>query len=487
MIVMGAGTNHWFHSDQTYRALLSLVLLCGCQGVNGGGWAHYVGQEKVRPLTGWQTSWPSRSTGRALRASSPATPFWYLMHTDQWRYETFGAAELTVPDGPRHARRHAHRRRAWPPAPGSAGCRCTPRFDRNPLDVADAARPRGARAERLRAARAARGAPSLRLRGPRRPRQLPAHPHPLAREPARLLEQGARVLPASHLLGVPDELRCAPPSRSPTSVRARSSGVSEAPEGKLDLLTTIDFRMTSTTCCLLRRGAARGHLVREARPERARTCTRSCIPSTQAIPPPWEARTDWDAFNAPSLSAFSELAEATSGTRARPRRRAAHRTTRPDEIAQPARPSCATGARVSASRSPARRCRSSWWSNATTRQSHRKDARRSARCWTARDGRQGDHLEARRTRSPELPASAKQRGVRRGPADGRPVAGATCHDAARRSSRCPAPPTATSRPWRPSRRWSKPPARRLLHDLAAERAGERITFADISGRCSRAR
>jgi nitrate reductase alpha subunit len=55
MIAMGAGTNHWFHSDITYRAMLALVLFCGCQGVNGGGWAHYVGQEKVRPLAGWQT------------------------------------------------------------------------------------------------------------------------------------------------------------------------------------------------------------------------------------------------------------------------------------------------------------------------------------------------------------------------------------------------------------------------------------------------
>ena len=52
MICMGAGTNHWFHSDQTYRTFLSLLMLCGCEGRNGGGWAHYVGQEKVRPLTG---------------------------------------------------------------------------------------------------------------------------------------------------------------------------------------------------------------------------------------------------------------------------------------------------------------------------------------------------------------------------------------------------------------------------------------------------
>ncbi|MGH7692381.1 MAG: molybdopterin-dependent oxidoreductase, partial [Candidatus Dormibacteria bacterium] len=55
MICMGAGTNHWFHSDLIYRSFLSMLILCGCEGVNGGGWAHYVGQEKVRPLTGWQS------------------------------------------------------------------------------------------------------------------------------------------------------------------------------------------------------------------------------------------------------------------------------------------------------------------------------------------------------------------------------------------------------------------------------------------------
>ena len=49
MIIMGAGTNHWFHSDTIYRAFLTLTTLTGCQGVNGGGWAHYVGQEKVPP------------------------------------------------------------------------------------------------------------------------------------------------------------------------------------------------------------------------------------------------------------------------------------------------------------------------------------------------------------------------------------------------------------------------------------------------------
>src|SRR5699024_6432394 len=53
MIIMGAGINHWLNSDTIYRAILNLVMLCGCVGKNGGGWAHYVGQEKVRPDEGW--------------------------------------------------------------------------------------------------------------------------------------------------------------------------------------------------------------------------------------------------------------------------------------------------------------------------------------------------------------------------------------------------------------------------------------------------
>jgi nitrate reductase alpha subunit len=53
MIIMGAGICQWFHGDTTYRSILALLILTGCMGRNGGGWAHYVGQEKCRPITGW--------------------------------------------------------------------------------------------------------------------------------------------------------------------------------------------------------------------------------------------------------------------------------------------------------------------------------------------------------------------------------------------------------------------------------------------------
>ena len=97
MICMGAGTNHWFHSDQVYRTFLALVMLCGCEGVNGGGWAHYVGQEKVRPLTGWQTLAFALDWVRPPRHQS-GTPFFYLA-TDQWRYERIQPEHLASPLG----------------------------------------------------------------------------------------------------------------------------------------------------------------------------------------------------------------------------------------------------------------------------------------------------------------------------------------------------------------------------------------------------
>ncbi len=75
MIVMGAGTNHWFHSDTIYRSFLSLLLLTGCQGRNGGGWAHYIGQEKVRPYAGWQQMATAADWARPSRQMA-GTPYW---------------------------------------------------------------------------------------------------------------------------------------------------------------------------------------------------------------------------------------------------------------------------------------------------------------------------------------------------------------------------------------------------------------------------
>ena len=85
MIIMGAGICQWFHGDATYRAVLALLLLTGSMGRNGGGWAHYVGQEKCRPVTGWATMamatdwcarrarWPAPRTGTPTPTSGATT------------------------------------------------------------------------------------------------------------------------------------------------------------------------------------------------------------------------------------------------------------------------------------------------------------------------------------------------------------------------------------------------------------------------------
>ena len=136
MILMGAGTNHWFHSDQIYRSFLTLVMLTGCQGVNGGGWAHYVGQEKCRPVTGWATLAFGLDWQRPPRQMQ-GTVFWYLA-TDQWRYDPFTSDVMASPLGKgRFAGRTAAdnialaSRLGWMPS--------YPTFNRNPLDLADEA------------------------------------------------------------------------------------------------------------------------------------------------------------------------------------------------------------------------------------------------------------------------------------------------------------------------------------------------------------
>ena len=136
MIIMGAGTNHWFHSDTIYRAFLTLTTLTGCQGVNGGGWAHYVGQEKVRPITGYSHLATASDWSRPARQMIQ-TAYWYL-HTDQWRYDPFSADTLAAGSARWRVRRPAtadliaaSARMGWMPS--------YPTFDRNPLDLADEA------------------------------------------------------------------------------------------------------------------------------------------------------------------------------------------------------------------------------------------------------------------------------------------------------------------------------------------------------------
>ena len=194
MILMGAGTNHWFHSDQIYRAFLALIMLTGCQGVNGGGWAHYVGQEKCRPVTGWATLAFGLDWQRPPRQMQ-GTIFWYLA-TDQWRYDPFTAEVLASPlaEGRFAGRTAADSIALADPAGLDAEL---PDVQPQPARPGRRGEARSARIRRNSGRRTEVGPPAVRLRGPGRAGELSALPDGVAGEPARLVGERQRVLPAS--------------------------------------------------------------------------------------------------------------------------------------------------------------------------------------------------------------------------------------------------------------------------------------------------
>ncbi|MBP7522323.1 MAG: nitrate reductase subunit alpha, partial [Leptothrix sp. (in: Bacteria)] len=95
MVIIGAAMNHWYHSDMNYRGVINMLMMCGCIGQSGGGWAHYVGQEKLRPQTGWTALAFALDWIRPPRQQN-STSFFYA-HTDQWRYEKLGMEEVLSP------------------------------------------------------------------------------------------------------------------------------------------------------------------------------------------------------------------------------------------------------------------------------------------------------------------------------------------------------------------------------------------------------
>ena len=64
--------NHWYRMDTTDRSVINMEVMCGCVGPSGGGWTHYVGQEKSRPQTGWPPVVHALERRLAVRASTLA-------------------------------------------------------------------------------------------------------------------------------------------------------------------------------------------------------------------------------------------------------------------------------------------------------------------------------------------------------------------------------------------------------------------------------
>ncbi|OPG08297.1 nitrate reductase subunit alpha [Streptomyces sp. GKU 895] len=302
MILMGAGTNHWFHSETIYRAFLALLQLTGCQGRNGGGWAHYVGQEKCRPVTGWATLAAASDWSRPPRQMI-GTAYWFL-NTDQWRYDHFTADVLSSPLGEGRFKGMTgadclaqSARSGWMPS--------YPTFDRNPLELGEVFGDPVAKAvAELRA-----GTLNFACEDPDAPQNWP---RVLTLWRANLLGSSAKGAEyfTRHLLGTHSSLsaREAEPHERPRDVKWRE----EAPEGKLDLLLSLDFRQTSST---LLSDVVLPAATWYEKHDLSSTDMHPYVHSfTPAVDPPWQARTDFDTFKA-LADRLSEMAVLHLGTR----------------------------------------------------------------------------------------------------------------------------------------------------------------------------
>ncbi|QBG58208.1 nitrate reductase subunit alpha [Bacillus amyloliquefaciens] len=302
MIIVGAGINHWFNSDTIYRAVLNLVLLVGAQGVNGGGWAHYVGQEKLRPAEGWQTIATAKDWEGVPKLQN-GTSFFYFA-TDQWRYEDQPISDLASPIAASSRYKHhadynvLAARLGWLPS--------YPTFNQNGIDLYKEAEKAGAAASEDVGAYVASQFQEKKLKF------AIEDPDNEVNFPRNLFVWRANLISSSgkgheyflkHLLGTTNGLmNDDSDSIRPEEIKWRE----QAPEGKLDLLINLDFRMAGT--------ALYSDIVLPAatwyeKHDLSSTDMHPFIhPFAPAISAPWESRSDWDIFKALS-KAVSDLAE----------------------------------------------------------------------------------------------------------------------------------------------------------------------------------
>lgn len=304
MILLGAGVNHWFHSDQIYRAILLLTTITGTQGRNGGGWAHYVGQEKIRPIMGFQHMAFALDWHRPPRHMNQ-TAYWYV-NTSQYRYDTFSADDLDAGTGVFAGKSVMDLlaqsvRLGWTPS--------YPTFDRSSLQLADDAEAAGMDAPAYVAQQLKEGALRFAVEDPEHEDN---HPRILSLWRSNLLGSSAKGNEyfLRHLLGTDSAATAleAPPDKRPRDIEWPE----EAAEGRLDLLTTIDFRMTSSTIFSdVVLPAATWYEKHDLSTTDMHPFVHSFNP---AISPPWETKSDWDTWKVIARR-FSELAVDHLGTR----------------------------------------------------------------------------------------------------------------------------------------------------------------------------
>ncbi len=306
MVILGAGLNHWYHMDTHYRGIINLLVMCGCVGKSGGGWCHYVGQEKLRPQTGWQPLAFALDWARPPRHMN-STSFWYA-HTDQWRYETLGVDEILSPTAPEGDWSGSlidynvqAERMGWLPS--------APQLKSNPLEIAAAAKAAGQEPKDFVAAGLKSGDLQMSCEEPDDP----------ANWPRNLFVWRSNLLGSSgkgheyflkHLLGTKHGVKGKDLGEMGMQKPQEVVWEEKAPEGKLDLLVTLDFRMSTT--CMYSDIVLPTATWYEKSDLNTSDMHPFIHPLSPAVDPLWESRSDWEIFKGIARR-FSEIAPEVLG------------------------------------------------------------------------------------------------------------------------------------------------------------------------------
>ena len=302
MVIIGAAMNHWYHADMNYRGVINLLMMCGCIGQSGGGWAHYVGQEKLRPQTGWVPLAFATDWVRPPKQMN-STSFFYA-HTDQWRYEKLGMEEIVSPTLSQADKKAfsgsmidfnvRSERMGWLPS--------APQLKTNPMQVVKDAQAAGMDAKDYVTKALKDGTLEMSCEDPDAPQNWPRNMFVWRSNLLGSSGKGHEYF-CKHLLGTENGVQgkdLGKDDAKPAEVKWHK----DAPQGKLDLLVTLDFRMSTT--CLYSDIVLPTASWYEKNDLNTSDMHPFIHPLSAAVDSVWQSRSDWEIYKGLAKS-FSEV------------------------------------------------------------------------------------------------------------------------------------------------------------------------------------
>ncbi len=306
-VIIGAGINHWYHANLMYRAAIHALIFSGCIGVNGGGLAHYVGQEKLAPMEPWSSLAFGRDWIGTPRLQN--APSWHYVNTDQWRYEkAFTDYHTVPPDQPEGSLASGHTMDTQIRAVRNGWLPFYPQFQKNPIDLArEAMRATGSEEEKDVVEYVVEQLKSRKLKfsveDPDAPENWPRVWF-IWRGNALMSSAKGHEYFLKHYLGTHDN--AVADSEFAKGEVKEVTWHDKVPQGKMDLVVDLNFRMdTSALYSDIVLPAATWY----EKADLNSTDMHSFIhPLSPAVPPCWESKSDWDIFKLLAKK-ISEMAE----------------------------------------------------------------------------------------------------------------------------------------------------------------------------------